>query len=88
MTQLQMTGDDWLSDGEKKRQARAEAARKKAALACAAQLLKSADSLRAFMGACNACKDASSVVSADDGRERMAADLYEYAHYLLGVYDK
>ena len=46
------------------------------------------EQLRAFMSACNACKDASSVVRADDGRERMAGDLYEYAHYLLGIYDK
>ncbi len=81
MTQLQMTGD-------KKRQARAEAARKKAALACAAQLLKSAESLRAFMGACNACNDVSSVMRADDGRNRMVGDLCEYAHYVLGIYDK
>lgn len=88
MTQLQMTGEDWLSEGDKKRQARAEATRKKAALACAAQLLKGADSLRAFISACNACNDASSVVRADDGRERMVGDLCEYANFLLAVYEK
>jgi hypothetical protein len=46
MTQLYMTGDDWLSDGDKKRHARAEAA----AARSAASATQRAEFLRMVTG--------------------------------------
>lgn len=88
MNQLSMTGADWLSDGERKRQARAEAARKKTALACAKQLLRSSDALSAYMSACLECDDASAPRRADDGRQLLLEDMMEFAVWLEGVFDK
>lgn len=88
MSQLQMTGDDWLSDGDKKRQARAEAARKKAALVCAKRLRAAGDSLSEFMSACLDCQDSSAPRGVDDSRRILMESLCEYASWLEGVYDK
>lgn len=87
MTQLQMAGDDWLSDGNRKRQARAEAARKKAGLACAKALDKACEALSAYMIACLDCNDASSPRREDDGRHLLMQDMREYSGWLEGVYD-
>lgn len=86
--QVSMTGDDWLSDRDRKAQARAEAARKKAALICAKKLQAAADALSDFGMACLECNDASSPRRADDGRTLLAASMREYAGYLESVYDK
>lgn len=88
MTQLQMTGDDWLSDGDKKRQARAEAARKKTAIACATALDKACGALSAYMMACLDCNDASSPRRDDDGRRLLMQSMREYANWLEGAYEK
>jgi len=89
-TQLSMAGDDWTSDRDRKAQARAEAARKKAGQACAKKLEAAADALNAYLSACNECNDVcgNERTSIADGRVRLIADLMEYAGWLEGVYDK
>ena len=82
MTQTALTGDDWTSDRDRKAQARAEAARRKAALACAAKLEAAADALAAFSMACVACEDGSAPRGADDSRTLLAASMREYSAWL------
>lgn len=88
MTQLSMTGDDWLSSRDRKAQARAEANRKKVAIACAKKLEAAADSLNELMRACNECHDGSSVTRADDGRQLLVERLMEYSSWLDSAYNK
>lgn len=87
-TQASMTGDDWLSDGDRKRQAKAEVARKKAAQACSKKLEAAADSLCEFMFACTECGDGSRDRGADDSRRLLQASMREYATYLDQAYNK
>ncbi|VVE56723.1 hypothetical protein PAQ31011_05135 [Pandoraea aquatica] len=87
-TQLSMTGDDWKSDREVKAQARAEAARKKAAVECARKLEAARDALSAYLLACIDCNDASGSRGADDSRSILMGNMSEYAGYLRSVYDK
>lgn len=87
-SQVSMNGEDWLSDRDRKAQARAEAARKKAALACAKKLQAAADALAEFSMACLDCNDASSPRRADDGRALLAANCREFSAWLDGVYGK
>lgn len=86
--QVQMAGDDWLSDRDRKSQAKAEAARKKAALACCKKLEAAADALSELMAACNDCHDGSSVRREDDGRITLMRNILEYAGWLDSVYAK
>ncbi len=88
MNQLSMTGDDWLSDRDRKQQLRAEAARKKTGVACAKALEKACDALSTHMMACLDCDDASSPRRADDGRTLLMQSMREYAGWLEGVYEK
>lgn len=88
MQQMTMTGDDWLSDRDRKAQAKAEAARKKAALVCEAKLRAASEALNAYLFACNECRDASACRGADDGRLILVRNINEYANYLSSVYDK
>lgn len=86
--QIQMAGEDWLSERDKKTQAKAEAARAKAALACSKKLEAAADALNEFTSACLDCADASAPRGADDGRRLLMQSMMEYASYLNGVYSK
>lgn len=86
--QLSMAGDDWLSDRDRKQQARAEAARKKTAIVCARKLRDAVDALNDFMHASNEVGDGGAVRRADDGRVLMVGSLMEYASFLESVYDK
>ena len=86
--QTSMTGNDWLSDRDRKSQARAEAARKKAALACAKKLEAAAEALSDLMRACRDCADASVVRGADDGRMILQRNILEYAVYLNERFDR
>lgn len=90
MTQLSMTGEDWLSDRDRKSQARVDAARKRAALTCAAKLTAAAEALSAYLHACRECRDNSGdeLRGISDGRHRLIADCMEYACYLDSVYEK
>ena len=86
MQQMTMNGIDWLSDRDKKAVARAEAARKKAALVCAKKLHAAADGLGDLLRACRECDDASSPRRGDDGRLILAANIREYAGWLESAY--
>lgn len=88
MRQMAIAGDDWRSDREIKTQAKAEAARKKAAINCARKLMAASEALSEFLSACNACHDASSSRGLDDGRTLLAANIREYAHHLDSVFNK
>jgi hypothetical protein len=86
--QAAMSGDDWLSERDRRSQAKAEAARKKAAVACSKKLQAAADSLSDLMAACNECQDGSSVRREDDGRILLMRNILEYAGWLDSVYSK
>lgn len=67
-----------------------EQKRSKAAIACSKKLMIAAESLRAYLAACEDCNDGSGSITragkGRDGRETMIADLVEYASYLDGKY--
>lgn len=86
--QVAMAGEDWLSDRDRKTKAKAEAARKKAALACAKKLEAAAEALHELVMACMECEDGSTVRRADDGRLLLQRDIREYAGWLESVYGK
>jgi hypothetical protein len=69
-------------------QAKAEAARKRAALVCSKKLQAAAETLRDLMTACNECQDGSSVRREDDGRILLMRNIMEYAGWLDSVYSK
>lgn len=83
--QLAMTGDDWTSEQDKRRQARAEAALRKASL-------NAAKHMRAAAGALNehllAALDAGHPdrMGQADGRRRLIGDLLELAGHFESVY--
>ncbi len=82
--QLTMTGDDWISDRDRARQRKAEAARHAAGMKCAAALHKAADALSAYLQACRECQDGSddSKRGGDDTRITLRESLSEYAGFL------
>lgn len=86
MAQTAMAGDDWLSDRDRKSQARAEAARKKAAVDCAKKLDAAVDAVSKFSLACIECNDASAPRRADDSRALLMEHMREYATWLDSVY--
>lgn len=87
--QMIMLGDDWRSDREVKAQAKAETARKKAAINCARKLEAASQALlNEFLAACNECGDASRGRGLDDGRMILMRNINEYAGYLDNVYNK
>lgn len=86
MHQTAMTGPDWLSERDKKAQARAEAARKKAAQECAKKLSAAAEALHKFSQACFDCNDGSAVRRADVSRTILATNIREYAGWLESRY--
>lgn len=69
-------------------QAKAEANRKKKALACAKALETASSTLSAFLIACNECNDASGSRGDDDGRILLMRNMNEYRGYLTSVFDK
>lgn len=83
--QLTMTGGDWLSDRDRKHQARLEVARTKAGRDLVKRLDAAADALNAYMRACNDIGDESRVKHAADGRLRLLEGIVEYARWLEGV---
>lgn len=81
--QLPIIGDDWLSERDKKSQARADAAVKRTGLAAAKKLEAAADALNEFL---HACLDASheDMRGASDGRRVLINNIMEYSSYLDG----
>lgn len=87
-TQVSMTGDDWTSDRDRRSQAKAEAARKKAAMACAKKLEAAADALHELVMACMDCNDGSRLRGDDDGRVLLQRNMREFAGWLESVYGR
>lgn len=87
MTQLTMTGNDWLSDRDRKAQAKAEAARAKAARKAVKAMEDAAEAVSDFAMACLDCNDASSPRRDDDSRYLLKAQMLEYAAWLRRVYE-
>lgn len=85
--QLSMTGDDWLSERDKKQQARADAAHRKACLAAAGKLEAAAQAVRDMLMAYLDCGHPDTM-GAGDGRRRIATDMDELAAWLRSVYEK
>ncbi|MBP9032544.1 MAG: hypothetical protein KBG29_01535 [Pseudomonadales bacterium] len=85
--QLAMHGDDWLSDRDRKTQARAEARRKAAALKCSRKLDEARDALNEFLSACLDCGHVEAT-RLDDSRRLLMRDMSEYSSYLDSVYNK
>lgn len=83
-----MTGEDWLSERERRSRARAQATRRKAALLCAAKLEAAAEAVTAYLAACRDCQDGSDDTQRGiaDGRHRLIADCMEYSAWLESVY--
>ena len=90
MEQLNMMGDDWKSDKQRKAELRAEATRKKAGLACAKKLETAAKSLTEYLAACRECADGSGDEQRGiaDGRTILMRDITEYATWLDRLYTK
>lgn len=84
-----MAGDVARShSGSPKAVLKAEAARKKAALVCAAKLAAASEALNAYLRACNECDDESRGRGLDDSRLILMRNINEYSNYLSAVYDK
>lgn len=83
--QLAMVGDDWTSDQDKRRQARAEAAVRKASLNAAKHMRAAADALNGQLLAALAAGHPDKMGQADQ-RRRLMSDLLELAAYFESVY--
>lgn len=88
MEQLKMSGEDWRSDREIKQQARAEAARKKAAIKCSKKLDGAVRAMAEFLSACVWCDDESMSRGEDDGRRLLLQKMQEYSGHLDSVFNK
>ena len=86
-SQITMTGDDWLSDRDRKDRARAEARRKSAALKCSRKLDEARDALNEFLSACLDCGHVEAT-RLDDSRRLLMRDMSEYSSYLDSVYNR
>lgn len=85
--QIAMTGEDWLSDRDRKARARAEARRKAAALKCSRKLDEARDALNEFLSACLDCGHVEAT-RLDDSRRLLMRDMSEYSSYLDSVYNR
>lgn len=85
--QLSMTGEDWLSERDKKSQARAEAAHRKACLVAAAKLEAAAEAVLAMLTAYLECGHEDKM-GAGDGRRRIVGDMAELASWLRSVHER
>jgi hypothetical protein len=83
--QTRMTGDDWLSDQDKRRQSRADAALKRASVKAAADMRRAAESVRAQFRAYMEAGHPNTQ-GLGDGRLTMASDLDELAAFFESVY--
>lgn len=88
MSQLSITGDDWLSESEKKRAKKAIAVRKKKAILLARKLESASDAMNEYLGACRDCQDGTTVKDGNgvDGRVQLIRQMTEFASYLDMLY--
>ena len=82
MHQTAMTGDDWLSDQQRKAAAKAQQRKRKAGAAAAKKCREAADAIQAFMHACGKANDGSGVKRSDDQRLIFVRDLRDYVAFL------
>lgn len=86
-TQLSMTGEDWLSDRDRKQQAQADRNLKKTSVEAARKMRAASEAVRAqyraYLEAGHPDK-----MGDGDGRLRLIASLEELAAYFESVYDK
>ncbi len=88
MIQQSMSGDDFKSDTQRKREARNKAKRVQAGLATAKKLDAAIASLHEYINACTDCDDASRLRGCDDSRLILISNMGEYSSWLKSVYDK
>ena len=86
MNQLAMTGDDWLSDRDRKQEARAKATLKKTSIVCADRLDAAVEAVQAQMRAHYAAHGEIKNIGID-GRQRLIEDMAEFASFLRGLYE-
>jgi len=79
--QMSITGREWMTPADRKREQR----RKASALKCAAALRKAADATNDFLSDCRQCGDA---IREPDSRSILIRDLAEYAGFLENKYGK
>ena len=82
--QLTMTGDDWTSDRDRKKQQKAERVRHAAGIKAAKTLHKAREALHAYLLACRECQDGSddTIRGISDSRHALMDNLSEYAGFL------
>jgi len=90
MQQSRIAGEDVPSDKQRKKEARATAAKRKAGQACAAKLRGAVGALNVYLSACRECADGSGDEKRGiaDGRTILMRELNEYAAYLESLYNK
>lgn len=82
-----LAGHDWRTEGDKRRQAAAEARRKKIALQCAARLDAAIDAISEHIMSCIECDDGTyDPTNTADGRDRLKDDMRDLAHFLRSKY--
>ena len=88
--QMEMTGDDWMSDQDRARQARLESRRRKTGLRAEKALDSAIKALREYLRACNDCRNGSGDEERgiSDSRHRLIGDMAEYSNHLAGVHGK
>ncbi len=86
--QSKMTGPDWLSDRERRAQAKAETNRNKAGIAAAKKVEAAVSAVAEFLRCCNACRDGSGDEQRgiSDGRHILMREMREYAGWLDSKY--
>lgn len=82
MQQTTMTGDDWLSDRDRKGVAKAQQRKRKAGATAAKKCRDAADAIQAFIHACGEANDGSGVKRSDDQRLLFVRDLRDYVAFL------
>jgi hypothetical protein len=84
MQQLALTGEDWKSDREKSREARARGKREHAGRVGAQALLAATKAISTYLQACRDCNDGSGDERSGiaDCRHRLIGDMSEYAAWL------
>lgn len=82
MQQTTMTGDDWLSDRDRKAATKSQQRKRKAGTVAAKKCREAADAIQAYMHACGEANDGSGVKRSDDQRMLFVRDLRDYVAFL------
>ena len=82
MHKTTMTGDDWLSDRDRKAKTKAHQRKRKAGATAARKCREAADAIQAYISACGEAGDGSAVTRSDDQRLMFVRDLRDYQAFL------